>query len=96
MSNWDGVERRRTMDSEINSIKVELASFTAKVGQWMETTKEYRISLCDKFKEVKDEVSNLRIDFSKLPCKGRVIQSRLMWGALGIIFGIVVAHLGWK
>jgi hypothetical protein len=86
---WDGQERRRTMDNEINDIKVELASFTAKVSEWMETTKEYRVSLCKKLDEV-------RIDVAKLPCKNRLFQSRLMWGAIGIVFGILAAHIGWK
>jgi len=74
---------------ELKELEIQVASFTAKVTEWMETTTEYRKKLCDK-------IDGLKIDFAKLPCKGRIVQSRLMWGAIGIVFGILVAHIGWR
>lgn len=86
---YQGEERRKNMDNEIQDIKVELASFTASVTEWMKTTTEYRKNLCDKIEVVKTRLS-------ELPCKERRLGTKLVWGAIGITFGILIAHLGWK
>ena len=91
MSNWDGIERRKNMSTEIQDLKVEIAGFTSKVGSWMETTTEYRKSLCDKINIINEKIADL-------PCKERKAwyqstgrQVGFMWLVLAIL---LVAVLG--
>ena len=69
--------------------KISLARLEEKVTQWMETTTEYRVRLCGK-------VDSIFKKFDKLPCRERGLGTKLLWGSIGIIGGILVAHLGWK
>ena len=32
----------------------------------------------------------------ELPCKERKLNTKLLWGAVGLIGGIMIAHLGWR
>ena len=52
---WDGIERRRGMDSEL---KTELAVFVSKVSEWMSSTKDYREQLCKKIDRIDIQLSN--------------------------------------
>jgi hypothetical protein len=69
--------------------RVAMARLEEKVEQWMDTTTEYRRTLCGK-------IDTLFKKFGELPCKERVIGSKLLWGLTVFIAGLLVAHLGWK
>jgi hypothetical protein len=69
--------------------KAKIDVLEERVTNWMESTTEYRRDLCRKI----DIITN---SISKLPCAERKLSTKLLWGAIGITFGIVVAHLGWK
>lgn len=56
----------------------------------------FRDSVCKKF-------DRIFLWLEKLPCKERgertknqQIFDKLLWGAIGITFGILVVHLGWR
>ena len=90
---WDGNERRRNVDEKIQALQIELASSTASVKSWMETTTEYRQSLCGKIDEI-------RIAMSNLPCKERKAwyqamnrQVGFMWAVIAIFIGLVVKDM---
>ena len=72
-------------------MQIEFKELQATVTQWMETTNEYRRSLCDKIEEVRDRLS-------QLPCRERFEMSRNIdkhISALWIfITGIVMAIVG--
>ena len=65
---WDGIERRKAsrMDKELQDIKIEFASFTATVTEWMSSTKTYRTELCLKFDKLDNKIDCLP---QTLPCK---------------------------
>lgn len=69
--------------------RVSLARLEEKVTQWMETTTEYRQSLCSK-------IDSLYKRFDKLPCRERSLGTKLLWAALGVLGTLVFFHLGWK
>ncbi len=78
------------MHDETSDIKVELASFTATVKEWMATTNEYRKNLCGKIDKITDKVNDL-------PCKTRSAwyssmnrQVMFMWVGIGLLFGVVI------
>jgi hypothetical protein len=88
MAKWDGTERRADM--------VGLKVFMAE-------TEIYRVSLCKKIEEMRCDIKSLTSSLGNLPCKergemykGMSLTVKLVWAAIGITFGIVVAHLGWK
>ena len=92
---WDGKERRAD-DSRIAVLETE-------VRNWMETTKDYRKSLCEKIDELKNEVKTVMIRLSELPCserkswyKSMEVRVGLTWGAILLtwtIFGVAYAHI---
>ena len=65
---WDGNERRKEtrVDRELQDLKIDIASFTAKVNEWMVTTKDYRIELCKKVDSLDKKMDCLP---QTLPCK---------------------------
>ena len=100
---YNGEERRKTMDDKLNNLEVTVASFTAKVTEWMDSTVQYRKDLCIKQDRMLKKQDSLDEKINTLPCKERGEMyknagkmTKLVWGAIGITFGIVIAHLGWK
>jgi hypothetical protein len=69
--------------------RIAVARLDEKVTQWMESTTEYRRSLCGK-------IDNLYKKFDNLPCRERNLGSKLLWGAVGVIATLLFVHLGWK
>ena len=72
-------ERRRNGD-------IQLEILTERVNNWMETTTEYRKSLCSKLDAIKNEVN-------KLPCSARIEHTKgidqhikALWVAVSAIF----------
>jgi hypothetical protein len=81
---------------ELAELKVTIATFTAKVDEWMGTTTEYRKSLCNKLDKLSDKHDLLVEKFSNLPCgerkgwytsMGKRIQVT-MW-SIGLLVGIL-------
>jgi len=80
----------KLLDDKFNELKNDVSAFTAKVTEGMETTTEYRKSLCFKIEEVKTTISNL-------PCKERFFwyqsankQIKWLWTITG---GMILAIL---
>jgi hypothetical protein len=80
----------------MSNLETEIKVLSERVENWMSTTTEYRKLLCDKIDKI-----NTKVEL--LPCKERgemyknaKFTTKLLWGALGITFGILIAHLGWK
>jgi hypothetical protein len=66
-----------------------------RVNNWIETTKDYRKSQCDKIDEVRDNVKKIFEWLEKLPCKERGgwyksmnRQVSFMWAVLAILIGL--------
>lgn len=100
---YNGEERRKTMGNEINDLKVTLASFTAKVTEWMDTTVQYRKDLCIKQDRILKKQDTFDEKLTALPCKERGEMyknigkmTKVVWGAIGVVFGILAAHIGWR
>ena len=91
LSLYDSMEKddRESMEK----IKIDFASFTGEVRQWMSTTTEYRQSLCKKVDTINDYLS-------KLPCSERKgwyqsmsRQMVFMWGALSTLALVWLKHV---
>ena len=74
-----------------------------RVTNWMDSTQSYRKSLCEKIEELKQGQKETRDILSKLPCDARDEKLKswgttqlLLWGSIGIVFTLLVVHLGWK
>ena len=76
--------------------RISLARLEEKVTQWMETTTAYRLSLCDKINKITDRLDSLPCRERGEMYRGLGITQKLMWSAIGITFGIMLAHLGWR
>lgn len=50
---------------------------------------QWRGEVCRKFDKI---FSWLEL----LPCKERKLNTKLLWGAIGLVGGILIAHLGWR
>ena len=78
---WDGTERRKNMD-DLQNLKIEFASFTATIREWISSTKDFReqqIQRHDCLKEKIDKIDNdlnnhiltITTRMAELPCKER-------------------------
>jgi hypothetical protein len=76
--------------------RTALVRLQTQVENWMATTNDYRISLCEKITKITDKLDSLPCRERGEMYKGMTLTNKLMWSALGITFGIVIAHLGWK
>lgn len=95
MNGWDGTERRKNMDG-LQELKIEFASFSATMREWMNTTKQYRTEhkaeLCAKIDSIKTETRQ-EIDrlCERLPCKDNDIRLRKCETDLATIKGKATA-----
>ena len=76
--------------------RIAIARLEEKVTHWMETTTEYRVSLCNK-------IDKLFQKFESLPCKerseiykGLAVREKLIWGAIGVVATLLFIHLGYR
>lgn len=81
---------------KLEDMPKEIAVMTARIDVWMKNTEEYR-------KELSGNIVSIFTLLNALPCEARAEASRnekllrnLMWTAIGIVFGILAAHIGWK
>ena len=58
---YNGTERRKGMN-ELTDIKVEIASLSTKVTEWMSTTQQYRRDLCAKNDMIRSELKEYRTE----------------------------------
>lgn len=87
---WDGKERRRSNLEELQDIRITLATLSQKVEGWMSTTTEYRLSLCDKLKDVTDKLNVLPCRERKGWYQGMSRQVAFMWAVLAILIAAVL------
>ena len=81
---------------KLEDIRVEMSKVATKVEERNESALIWRGDVCRKFERIFQWLD-------KLPCKEREERSKsqkifdgLLWGGLGITFGILIVHLGWK
>lgn len=67
-----------------------------RVANWMTSTTDYRKDLCQKIAYITKKLDDLPCKERGEMYKGIKTTQRLLWGAVGIVFGILLAHLGWK
>ena len=68
---YSGEEKRKTMDSELNEIKIEIAVLSTTVKEWINGTQQYRQDLCRKQDKLLTNQEELKDTVSKLPCGER-------------------------
>ena len=80
----------------LSDIKAEMAKIAAMVEERNTTALLWRGDVCKKFDKIFTWLENL-------PCKERATMYkdlnmilRLIWGAIGITFALLVVHLGWR
>ena len=80
----------------LSDIKLEMARVNEEaqrtatlVEERNSTALQWRTDVCKKFDKI---FSWLEI----LPCKERKLNTKLLWGAVCLIAGILIAHLGWR
>ena len=83
--------------------KIMLAVLKERVDEWINGSEQYRVTLCDKISELKNGQIKIFEMLYDLPCKQRAemykglnLTIKLMWTAIGVCFGLIVAHLGWR
>lgn len=81
---------------KLEDMPKEIAVMTARIDVWMKNTEEYR-------KELSGNIVSIFKLLNELPCEARAEASRnekllrnLMWASIGIVFGILATHIGWK
>ena len=75
---------------------IKLAVFIAKVSEWMETTTEYRRSLCKKMDDMNNKINGLPCAERAEASKSSKFFSGLMWTCIGGLAILIFIHLGWK
>jgi hypothetical protein len=83
--------------------KMMIVRLEERLANFMAGTIEYRDTLCEKVNDIKKDIKELISNIYSLPCKAReaqtkgmLLREKLLWGAVGGTFGLLVAHLGWK
>lgn len=75
-------------DDDIQTLKIELATLTERVSNWMVTTTDYRVNLFTKLDSLQDRLN-------KLPCDRRSslsTQIKVIWGVMVVIIGAIVSE----
>ena len=86
---YNGEERRKTMDKQLQEMEIQLASFTATVTEWMESTKQYRRDLCVKQDKLLDKQDSFEGKLSELPCRERKGIYDSIKGQLTVIWVVI-------
>lgn len=73
----------------LSEIKAEMSKFAAMVEERNITALQWRSDVCKKFDKIFKWLE-------ELPCRERKLNTKLMWGAIVFVAGLIVAHLGWK
>ncbi len=81
---------------EVFNVIAELRVLKAHVEDWMTTTNEYRVSLSNKLDIITTKVNELPCKERGAIYKGYGTIFKLLWGAIGVTFGLLIAHLGWQ
>ena len=76
--------------------RTALVRFQTQVENWMTSTTEYRVSLCEKIGKIQDKLETLPCAARAEMYKGFGVTMKLVWSAIGVTFGILIAHLGWR
>jgi hypothetical protein len=76
--------------------KTSIEVLAERVENWMSTTTDYRKELCRKIDIITTQVNGLPCKERGVMYKNNKVTFALLWGAVGITFGLLVSHLGWK
>ena len=90
---YSGPERRKTMNTEINEMKVEIAVLSANVKEWMNGTLQYRLDLCKKQDRLLVHQEQAIEKITNLPCAARAEITKGIKAELNWIRGLVVLIL---
>ena len=92
--------------SETNNVldaQLAIARIEERIENWMRTTEDYRRTLCEKITELRIGQNGRSDKVNDLPCKARAemykgfgLTMKLVWTAIGITFGMIAAHIGWR
>lgn len=81
---------------KLEDMPKEIAIVHERLESWMKSTEEYR-------RELSGNIVSIFKLLNALPCEARKEASRsdkiirnLIWGAIGILFGILATHIGWR
>jgi len=83
------------VSEEIEEVKRSLAVLSERVGNWMDTTNEYRKSLCGKIDVIQDKLNNLPCEYGNARYQGLANQIKWLWGLLCSLVLLVVSEL-WR
>lgn len=78
---------------ELSQLKRELAVLASEVKMWMESTTEYRKSLCYKVDAIQEKLSNLPCEFGNARYSGLATQVKWLWGLLCSLVLLVVSKI---
>jgi hypothetical protein len=67
---------------------IEIKVLTERVNRWMETTTDYRISLCQRLDKIQDQLNNLPCDVRCEETKNIKQQILALWACTG---GMMIA-----
>ena len=80
--------------------RINLARLETRVTSWMNSTNEYRLSLCAKIDKIVEKIEALpcrvREERSKQETRTQTLLWTGVWVVIGTIGGILIAHLGWR
>ena len=83
--------------------RIILAKLEERVSNWMDSTETYHVDMCDKIADIRVNQEKIMQKVLVLPCashdekfKNGLRTMKLMWISIGTVFGILIAHLGWK
>lgn len=84
------------VQQSLDEIKVAMAKVATLVEERNITAIEWRGEVCKKFDRIFKWLADLPCKERQERSKGQQIFDGLLWGAVGVTFGILIIHLGWK
>lgn len=95
--------RTEIMDERLQKLEelpTNVAVLMSQVKDWIANTKDYRDSLNAILTTMTTKINSLPCDKNEekndSKHKRNTLVIKFIWGAMLIIWGIVIAHLGWK
>ena len=79
-------------ENEVDEVKKEIAVLTERVSCWMESTTEYRKSLCTKIDAILKSMSDLPCRERKVFYDGIRKELATIWSILVLIVGAIIVE----
>lgn len=83
------LEALEDIKKDVTEMRIESTKIATLVEERNDSAIVWRGEVCKKFDRIFSWLE-------KLPCKERTLNTRLVWGAIALIGGILLTHLGWK